>query len=139
MFDFSCLIKRSLLPPAVSVSRFVQEGWGREGNCSFLNMKQAEEAGKAEKILMSQRPFLISSFFCPPYFVALPADLLRDLMFAILAASGLLMARFACRAALTPYLCLHDLKANVTLVVRDINPGLYLARMACFSDMCQGL
>lgn len=118
-FDFSRLIKRSLRPPAVRVSRFVWEGYGREGNCSFLNMKQAGEAGKAEKILTSRRPFLISSFFCPPHFVALPADLLRDLLFAILAASGLLMATFACRAALTPYLCLHDLKANVTLVVAE--------------------
>lgn len=118
-FDFSCLIKRSLFPPAVSVSRFVQEGCGGEGNCSLLNMKQAGETVKAEKMLTSQRPFLISSFFCPPHFVALPADLLRDLMFAILAASALLMAGFACRAALTPYLCLHDLKANVTLVVAE--------------------
>lgn len=118
-FDFSCLIKWSLLPPAVNVSQFVQEGCAREGNCSFLNVKQAGEAGKAEKILTSQRPFLISSFFCPPHFVALPAALLRDLMFAILAASGLLTARFACRAALTPFLCLHVLKANVTLVVAE--------------------
>jgi len=97
----------------------VQEGCGREGNCSFLNVKQAGEAGEAEKILTSQKPFLSSPFFCPPRFVALAADLLHDLVSAVLTASGLLTARFACRAALTPYLCLHDLKVNVTLVVAE--------------------
>lgn len=68
------------------------------GTRDGLSLMEQEKLGRQKWFLTSQRPFLLSSFFCPPRFAPLRIDLLHGLVPVILAASALLLAGFACRA-----------------------------------------